>query len=74
MVARQPENIIEMLTADYEKVRDLLRRYDATSDQHTRGQLAEQVCLELILHTRLEETIFYPFRSGDRRRGEAAGC
>jgi hemerythrin-like domain-containing protein len=60
MAARQPEDAIELLKADHRKVKDLFQKYENTSNQKTRQQIAEQVFTELEVHAQLEETVFYP--------------
>jgi hemerythrin superfamily protein len=60
MAARQPEDAIQLLTADHQKVKDLFARYESARDFNTRQQIAQQVFTELDIHAQLEETIFYP--------------
>ena len=55
-----PEEAIEMLKADHQKVRDLFQQYAAASDQNTQRQIADQVFVELETHAQLEEMVFYP--------------
>jgi iron-sulfur cluster repair protein YtfE (RIC family) len=56
----KPENAIAMLTADHQKVKDLLEEYDSAEEASERKTIAEQVFHELEIHTQLEEDIFYP--------------
>jgi hemerythrin superfamily protein len=56
----RPEDAIEMLKADHQKVRDLFQQYMAASDQNAKSQIAEQVFVELETHAQLEEMVFYP--------------
>jgi hemerythrin superfamily protein len=60
MAVRQPEDAIELLKADHRKVQDLFQKYENTSDQKTKQQIAAQVFTELEAHAQLEETVFYP--------------
>ncbi len=55
-------NAIELLTADHEKVRDLLAKLVDTTDraEKTRAELLAKIEKELSVHTTLEEEIFYP--------------
>lgn len=57
---RHPEDAIEMLKMDHQKVRRLFQQYAAASDQQDKQEIAEQVFIELEVHTQLEETVFYP--------------
>jgi hypothetical protein len=51
---------IAMLKADHRKVEDLFEKFEQTNGKATKQQLAEQICLELKVHTVIEEEIFYP--------------
>jgi hemerythrin-like domain-containing protein len=64
-------NAIEMLKEDHEKVKKLLNELTDTTpkDERKREQLLEKIEQELLVHTKLEEEIFYPaFRAaGDEK-------
>ena len=51
---------IAMLKADHRKVEELFEKFEQTNGKATRQRLAEQICLELKVHTAIEEEIFYP--------------
>ena len=52
-------NAIELLKADHNKVSSLFQKVKATEDsEHL--ELFEQINQELLVHTHIEETIFYP--------------
>ena len=51
---------IAMLKADHRKVEELFEKFENTNGKATRQRLAEQICLELKVHTAIEEEIFYP--------------
>ena len=51
---------IAMLKADHRKVEALFEKFEQTNGKATRQRLAEQICLELKVHTAIEEEIFYP--------------
>ena len=51
---------IAMLKADHRKVEELFEKFENTNGQATKQKLAEQICLELKVHTAIEEEIFYP--------------
>ena len=51
---------IAMLKADHRKVEELFEKFEQTNGKATKQRLAEQICLELKVHTAIEEEIFYP--------------
>jgi hypothetical protein len=51
---------IAMLKADHRKVEGLFARFEKARSDSVKEQLVEQICNELIVHTLLEEEIFYP--------------
>ena len=51
---------IAMLKADHRKVEDIFEQFEKATSKAKKQQLAEQACLELKVHTILEEEIFYP--------------
>jgi hemerythrin superfamily protein len=50
---------IEMLKQDHRRVEALFDQFEQADDER-KERLVEQICAELIVHTRLEEEIFYP--------------
>ena len=50
---------VEMLKQDHRKVEALFDQFESADDDQ-KERLVEQICSELIIHTRLEEEIFYP--------------
>jgi hypothetical protein len=58
------KNAIELLKEDHRKVEKLFKVFeDAKGDGH-KEKLARQICLELSVHTAIEEEIFYPACQG----------
>jgi hemerythrin superfamily protein len=53
-----------MLKADHDKVQELFDRVKANEDGDNRDTFAS-IRRELVMHTHLEETIFYPFLLGN---------
>ena len=53
-------NAVDLLIADHEKVRGLFREFEGAKDGHEQRRIAEEVFLELELHTKVEEEFFYP--------------
>ncbi len=52
------EDAIAMLKADHRKVEDLFEKYEKSRGK--KAEIARQICKELIIHSMLEEEIFYP--------------
>lgn len=55
-------NVFTLLKTDHKKVAGILEKIDATTERgvKTREELFTQLKSELDVHTRIEETIFYP--------------
>jgi hemerythrin-like domain-containing protein len=53
---------VEMLKHDHAQVKDLFRQYEAAGDRayQKKQRIAEEVFIELEVHTTLEEELFYP--------------
>src|SRR5262249_7719303 len=56
--AKQPADAL--LKADHRKVEQLFQQYEKAEDTQQKSVLVTQICRELIVHTKLEEDIFYP--------------
>ena len=55
---------IALLKADHRKVEGLFASCQAAKSATKKKALAEQICLELTVHTHIEEDIFYPACEG----------
>jgi hemerythrin superfamily protein len=55
---------ITLLKDDHRRVEDLFAEYQKAKGDGRKKKLAEKICAELIVHTRLEEEIFYPACEG----------
>ena len=53
-------NAIALLKADHRKVERLFKRYEKAKSKSVKAKLAQQICLELSVHTTIEEELFYP--------------
>ena len=51
---------IAMLKADHRKVEEIFEQFEKARSLDRKRALAEQACLELKVHTVIEEEIFYP--------------
>jgi hypothetical protein len=58
MPARKKLDAIALLTADHRKVEALFEKYE--SARAKKADIARQICMELTIHTMIEEEIFYP--------------
>ena len=56
------QDAIELLKADHDKVRELLKKLTQTTSRavKSRQDLLEKIATELSIHTTLEEEVFYP--------------
>jgi hypothetical protein len=54
------QNAIALLMADHRTVEALFEKFERASDKARKAQIAKQVCLELMVHSTIEEEIFYP--------------
>lgn len=55
---------VALLKADHRKVEDLFAKFESAKGDGRKKALAEQICLELTVHTKIEEDIFYPACEG----------
>jgi hypothetical protein len=55
---------VSMLKADHRKVEGLFKRYEKAKSQNAKATLAQEICLELSVHTSVEEEFFYPAVAG----------
>lgn len=68
--AARSKDACDLLEADHKAVRKLFDEYRTLSESRARGALAkkqalaERICLELMVHTQLEEEILYPAARG----------
>jgi len=56
-MAAKPD-AIALLKADHRKVEDLFGKYEKSRAK--KADIAKQICMELTIHTMIEEEIFYP--------------
>ena len=64
MAASTHPDAVALLKADHRKVDDLFAKFEAAKGAGKKQALAEEICLELTVHTRIEEDIFYPACEG----------
>lgn len=55
---------LDLLKADHDKVRSLFRAFDdlrgSDEEDERKGELVDEICYELTVHTMIEDEIFYP--------------
>jgi len=54
------KDAIQLLKSDHREVEKLFKQFQDASEDERRMQLCEQICMELMAHTEIEEEIFYP--------------
>jgi hemerythrin superfamily protein len=64
MVDAANPDAIALLKADHRKVEELFASFEAARGDGKKKALAEQICMELTIHTKIEEDIFYPACEG----------
>ena len=64
MATTAPLDAVALLKADHRKVEDLFAKFEAAKGDGRKKALAEQICMELTIHTRIEEDVFYPACEG----------
>jgi hemerythrin superfamily protein len=63
-MAEQKLDAVALLKADHRKVEELFEAFEKASGDGRKQKLAEQICMELTVHARIEEEIFYPACEG----------
>ena len=62
-MARKTPDAIALLIGDHRKVAGLFKKFEKAKGPR-KGKLAREICLELSVHTMIEETLFYPALKG----------
>ncbi|MES2288473.1 MAG: hemerythrin domain-containing protein [Pseudomonadota bacterium] len=63
-MAEKTPDAIALLKADHRVVEDLFEKFESAKAPTKQATLAKQICTELIIHTMIEEEIFYPALKG----------
>ena len=64
MPQSQKPDAIALLKADHRKVEELFASFESARGDGRKKALAEQICLELTVHAKIEEDVFYPACEG----------
>lgn len=60
MAEQEFTDAIALLKADHRKVEELFEQYEKASGSAAKAKFAQQICIELKVHTMIEEELFYP--------------
>lgn len=60
MEGAMASDAVALLEQDHRKVEALFEQFENTESKPEKAQLAAQICLELRLHTQIEEELLYP--------------
>lgn len=63
-MVKQQKDAVALLKADHRKVEDLFEKFEKARGADRKKALATQICMELTVHTSIEEEIFYPACQG----------
>jgi hemerythrin superfamily protein len=58
------KDAITLLKEDHRAVEKLFKEFESAKGEGRKQKLAHQICLELSVHSEIEETIFYPACEG----------
>ena len=64
MAETQNKDAIALLKADHRTVEELFEQFEKATGDGRKQKIAEQICLELSVHSSIEEEIFYPACEG----------
>lgn len=60
MPLNESRNAIELLKHDHREVESLFAEFEAESSDERKLELGRKICIELTMHARVEEELFYP--------------
>jgi hemerythrin superfamily protein len=63
-MATKQQDAVALLKEDHRTVEDLFVQFEKVSGDGKKQKIAEQICLELSIHAKIEEEIFYPACEG----------
>ena len=63
-MATKQQDAIALLKEDHRTVEELFDQFEKASGEGRKQKLAEQICMELSIHAKIEEEIFYPACDG----------
>ena len=63
-MAEKTPDAIALLKADHRTAEDLFEKFESAKSSAKQATLVKQICTELVIHTIIEEEIFYPALKG----------
>jgi hypothetical protein len=54
------QDAVALLENDHRTVEGLFSEFESASDSASKGEIARKICIELMVHTKIEEELFYP--------------
>lgn len=63
-MAKAPKDAIALLKADHRAVEELFEEFEVAKGKARQKALATQICSALVIHTMIEEEVFYPALRG----------
>ena len=64
-MAMEPMDAIALLKADHRKVEGLFEKFESAKGAAKKQALTQEICTKLLVHTAIEEEIFYPACAGE---------
>ncbi|HEX8841430.1 MAG TPA: hemerythrin domain-containing protein, partial [Sphingomicrobium sp.] len=64
MASTQSQDATALLREDHRKVEKLFKEFEGAKGEGRKEKLARRICMELTVHTKIEEEIFYPACKG----------
>lgn len=64
MTESKSQDAIALLKEDHRAVEELFKQFESAKGNGRKEKLARKICLELIVHTKIEEEILYPACEG----------
>jgi hemerythrin superfamily protein len=58
--SNRAQDAIALLKADHKTVKELFAQFESARTAKQKEKLAQTICMELTIHTQIEEEIFYP--------------
>lgn len=55
------KDVLGLLLDDHKKVKKLFKEFETEKSDSAKESIAQEACMELTVHTVIEEEIFYPF-------------
>jgi hypothetical protein len=65
MPSQTQSDAIALLKADHRKVEGLFEKFESAKGATRKQALVQEICTELLVHTTIEEEVFYPACRGD---------